>query len=388
MKKISKIHIKNFQNHKDTVIELTGGLNILTGTSDSGKTAIYRCLEYIYLMGAEGYGSWDSTWVQHGAAYATIEISFDDGSKLIRIKGDSKNEIYLFKDDDDEPYYSKTKVGIKYDQEVLDFLNNPFYDKEIGSLPFTNQTDSIFLVGAPESKIPEFIAKMSNFTEFEQAVNFLEKENNFYSKQIRVSDEKILKYKNDLEKYADLDDKIKSLDDIEEYKTLNSSIINRITLAQSIIEEANNKVSTKKQLKNENEKDTEFISVIKKHIQDNQDLNTKINSMEEIDLNINEKIANIDKLKIINKKFEYLVSDATDKKLKSLTSKVSTIQECHDLEDSIDGKQIELDELKELQSKDKTSLKNIEDEIESIQNSISEYENILAINNICRLCGK
>lgn len=388
MKKISKIHIKNFQNHEDTVIELTGGLNTITGTSDSGKTAIYRTLEYIYLMGAEGYGSWDSTWVQHGASYATIFITFDDGTRLLRIKGDSKNEIYLFKDDEDEPYYSKTKVGIKYDQEVLDFLNNPFYDKEIGSLPFTNQTDSIFLVGASESKIPEFIAKMSNFTEFEQAVNYLEKENNFFSKQIRISDEKIQKYKKDLEKYADLDLKIKSIEDIEEYKTVNSTIKERITLVQSIIDEANNKVSTKKQLKIENEKDVEFVSVIKKHILDNEDLNAKINTMQELDEAINEHLANIDKLKIINKKFEFLVSEATDKKMKSLESKVSLIKNCHDLDDSIVKKQSELTELENLQSDAKTALKNIEDEIESIENNISEYENILAKNNLCLLCGK
>lgn len=388
MKKISKIHIKNFQNHEDTVIELTGGLNTITGTSDSGKTAIYRTLEYVYLMGAEGYGSWDSTWVQHGASYATILITFDDGTRLLRIKGDSKNEIYLFKDDEDEPYYSKTKVGIKYDQEVLDFLNNPFYDKEIGSLPFTNQTDSIFLVGASESKIPEFIAKMSNFTEFEQAVNYLEKENNFFSKQIRISDEKIQKYKKDLEKYADLDLKIKSIEDIEEYKTVNSTIKERITLVQSIIDEANNKVSTKKQLKIENEKDVEFVSVIKKHILDNEDLNAKINTMQELDEAINEHLANIDKLKIINKKFEFLVSEATDKKMKSLESKVSLIKTCHDFDDSIVKKQSELTELENLQSDAKTALKNIEDEIESIENNISEYENILAKNNLCLLCGK
>jgi chromosome segregation ATPase len=388
LKKISKIHIKNFQNHEDTVIELTGGLNTITGTSDSGKTAIYRTLEYIYLMGAEGYGSWDSTWVQHGASYATIFITFDDGTRLLRIKGDSKNEIYLFKDDEDEPYYSKTKVGIKYDQEVLDFLNNPFYDKEIGSLPFTNQTDSIFLVGASESKIPEFIAKMSNFTEFEQAVNYLEKENNFFSKQIRISDEKIQKYKKDLEKYADLDLKIKSIEDIEEYKTVNSTIKERITLVQSIIDEANNKVSTKKQLKIENEKDVEFVSVIKKHILDNEDLNAKINTMQELDEAINEHLANIDKLKIINKKFEFLVSEATDKKMKSLESKVSLIKTCHDFDDSIVKKQSELTELENLQSDAKTALKNIEDEIESIENNISEYENILAKNNLCLLCGK
>ena len=388
MKKISQIHIKNFQNHEDTVIELSDGLNILTGTSDSGKTAIYRALEYIYLMGAEGYGSWDTTWVQHGASYATILLTFDDGTKLLRIKGDSKNEIYLFKDDDDEPYYSKTKVGIKYDQEVLEFLNNPFFDKEIGSLPFTNQTDSIFLVGASESKIPEFIAKMSNFTEFEQAVNYLEKENNFYSKQIRLGEEKIQKYKNDLEKYAGLDSKIESMENIEVYKTEITSIKNTITLAQSILDDGTQKASTKKLLKKLNEKDTNFINIIRNHIQINENLNNNIQTLEEIDKSITNHLSNIEKLKIINKKFDFLVSEKTAKKLKELSSTVELIQSANDLEGSISTKSTELDDLKKLQSDGEAKLNDIENEIQSLEKEIAEYESILVSNNVCRYCGR
>ena len=388
MKKISQIHIKNFQNHEDTIIELSDGLNILTGTSDSGKTAIYRALEYVYLMGAEGYGSWDTTWVQHGASYATISLTFDDGSKLLRIKGDSKNEIYLFKDDDDEPFYSKTKVGIKYDQEVLEFLNNPFYDKEIGSLPFTNQTDSIFLVGASESKIPEFIAKMSNFTEFEQAVNYLEKENNFYTKQIRLGEEKIQKYKNDLEKYADLDSKIESMENIETYKTEITSIKNTIALAQSILDDGVQKASTKKLLKKLNEKDTNFINIIQNHIQINENLNNDIQTLEGIDKSITNHLSNIEKLKIINKKFDFLVSEKTAKKLKELSSTVELIQTTSDLEGSISTKSIELDDLKKLQSDDETKLNDIENEIQSLEKEIAEYESVLVSNNVCRYCGR
>jgi exonuclease SbcC len=388
LKKISQIHIKNFQNHEDTVIELSDGLNILTGTSDSGKTAIYRALEYIYLMGAEGYGSWDTTWVQHGASYATILLTFNDGTKLLRIKGDSKNEIYLFKDDDDEPFYSKTKVGIKYDQEVLEFLNNPFFDKEIGSLPFTNQTDSIFLVGASESKIPEFIAKMSNFTEFEQAVNYLEKENNFYTKQIRLGEEKIQKYKNDLEKYADLDSKIESMENIETYKTEITSIKNTITLAQSILDDGVQKASTKKLLKKLNEKDTNFINIIQNHIQINENLNNDIQTLEEIDKSITNHLSNIEKLKIINKKFDFLVSEKTAKKLKELSSTVELIQTANDLDGSISTKSTELDDLKKLQSDGETKLNDIENEIQSLEKEIAEYESVLVSNNVCRYCGR
>ena len=37
---IKRITIDGFQSHENTVVDLVNGLNILTGSSDSGKTAV------------------------------------------------------------------------------------------------------------------------------------------------------------------------------------------------------------------------------------------------------------------------------------------------------------------------------------------------------------
>lgn len=44
---IDKISLNNFQSHPDTTLELSPGINVITGRSDSGKSAILRALYYI-----------------------------------------------------------------------------------------------------------------------------------------------------------------------------------------------------------------------------------------------------------------------------------------------------------------------------------------------------
>ena len=45
---IKKILLKNFQSHKDSVIECHEGLNVFVGESRNGKTAIQRALDFVF----------------------------------------------------------------------------------------------------------------------------------------------------------------------------------------------------------------------------------------------------------------------------------------------------------------------------------------------------
>ena len=44
---ITKIRLENFQDHTDTVIELEPGINLITGSSDAGKSAALRALNFV-----------------------------------------------------------------------------------------------------------------------------------------------------------------------------------------------------------------------------------------------------------------------------------------------------------------------------------------------------
>ena len=42
---LTEIKLENFQDHKDSTISLTNGINLIVGSSDAGKSAILRAVE-------------------------------------------------------------------------------------------------------------------------------------------------------------------------------------------------------------------------------------------------------------------------------------------------------------------------------------------------------
>ena len=44
---IKEINIKNFQSHDNTNLILDSGVNVIVGSSDSGKSAIIRALRWV-----------------------------------------------------------------------------------------------------------------------------------------------------------------------------------------------------------------------------------------------------------------------------------------------------------------------------------------------------
>lgn len=58
---IQRVSISNFQSHKNTVLDLVPGVNVIVGASDSGKTAILRALRWLIWNRPSGE-AFRSTW--------------------------------------------------------------------------------------------------------------------------------------------------------------------------------------------------------------------------------------------------------------------------------------------------------------------------------------
>lgn len=86
-----KISLENFQSHSRTEIELApkGNLTVVTGASDSGKTAIIRALKWLYFNQPTG-----DAFVQVGCAYSRVTLELDNGWKVVRhrTKSGSRNQ--------------------------------------------------------------------------------------------------------------------------------------------------------------------------------------------------------------------------------------------------------------------------------------------------------
>ena len=76
---IKSVKIENFANHKDTFVTLEPGTNIITGTSDSGKTAFVRALMFVLDNMSSG-----TSYVNKltKAKFAKVTVEFTDGRIL------------------------------------------------------------------------------------------------------------------------------------------------------------------------------------------------------------------------------------------------------------------------------------------------------------------
>jgi len=120
---IKKITVKNFQSHKNTVLNLSEGVNIITGISDSGKTAIVRSLRWLLFNRPIGFG-FRSHWAK-GKDITSINV---DG--IERRRNDFEDEYYIdgqiFKAMKGEvPQEIKNKLGLE-EINVQYQINLPF----------------------------------------------------------------------------------------------------------------------------------------------------------------------------------------------------------------------------------------------------------------------
>ncbi|MFA5397078.1 MAG: AAA family ATPase [Methanogenium sp.] len=86
---IKEINIKNFQSHRDTKMSLHPGLNVIVGTSYSGKSAILRALRWLVENKAPK-GTYRSFW----GGDTSIELVLDDHSAT-RGRTDKENTYAL-----------------------------------------------------------------------------------------------------------------------------------------------------------------------------------------------------------------------------------------------------------------------------------------------------
>tara|TARA_Y100001936_G_scaffold253731_1_gene320467 strand:+ start:2253 stop:4004 length:1752 start_codon:yes stop_codon:yes gene_type:complete len=67
------IEVNQFMSHKKTKIELSPGLNLLTGDNDIGKSAVFRALQAMSINDA------NASFIQHECDFANVEVGFEDG---------------------------------------------------------------------------------------------------------------------------------------------------------------------------------------------------------------------------------------------------------------------------------------------------------------------
>ncbi len=217
-RQIKSVRIQNFQNHQDTFFELKPGLNIFTGSSDNGKSAISRSLHLAFL---DYFRKYD---VREGQKNAKVTITFNNGDWYSRTKGDT-NEIEYQREGQQVVKHSRFSKSIP--QDVTEFLG--YIPKTLsGALPLANQEEKFFLITLSDEALPKEISRLLGIDDLEEAASLLGSEVNKISGDIKKVVGEIESIKEKLEPYEDLNEKIKNLNEfkkmIAEYEALEKEI--------------------------------------------------------------------------------------------------------------------------------------------------------------------
>src|SRR4030042_795222 len=133
---IHSLHLTNFQSHKDTHLEFHPGVNVIVGTSDSGKSAVIRALRWLVWnrpVGDEFRSSWGGD--------TSVDVELNSG-QVTRIRTKVFNGYRLGADE----VFEATKTDVP--QEVQQTLN-------LGDINLQQQLDSPFLLSQSPGAVAE-----------------------------------------------------------------------------------------------------------------------------------------------------------------------------------------------------------------------------------------
>lgn len=153
---IHSLSISNLQSHKQTDLTLSEGLNIICGTSDSGKSAILRALYWLVWNRPSG-DSLRSYW----GGKTAVRAVFDNGS-IERSK--DKIEEYIVNDE-----IKLHAFGLSVPDEVSKVLN-------LSEINVSKQMDSPFLLSSSPGEVASFFNKVAGLDRIDKAQQNVEKE--------------------------------------------------------------------------------------------------------------------------------------------------------------------------------------------------------------------
>lgn len=251
---ITQVKLKNFQDHADTTIDFTNGINLIVGSSDAGKSAILRAINLVFHNNYKR-----DTYIRHGEKECSVSVKFSDGVEVTRVKGEDVNS-YLITDAEGN-IHSFPKVGTGIPDEVKKNLGNPPLDDKKRPISYADQMSSLFLVDLSSSDLPRTLSELTGIQHLQTSAELLSKTARSYDRSIKDKKEKIEKLETELDNYSYVDKDLERIEGIEEkLKDVNKQI-EKSNRARFFIEQNNKIFLEAKQIKTKLAKEKAFAEL-------------------------------------------------------------------------------------------------------------------------------
>ena len=370
---ITRLRMENFQSHKDADFEFSEGINLITGSSDAGKSAILRAINFVFHNQPRS-----KAFVRKGTTEARVTIWFNDGTEIQRIKGD-RNCVVITKPGDQSQVFEK--IGNELPPEALEALGNPPIDEKHGPLSFSEQMAPYFLVSLSPTELPRSISELTGISHFEEAAQILGKQSRQADRQAKEAQERLSGYEIDLESYVDLDTQLSKLNELEVEAAKAQEIISKIDNAENLKAKyelvMSNGRKTSKKLKR-----VKAISIYEDKLTEVLSIESTIKQLDLFNNNYLHNISAADKAKKTITKLKIISNDEIVSKLKS----------AKDLDDVLANSSLLLAKYKEIILTGRR-LKNQSDKWQETTVSLTtEYNSIVdevkAVGEWCEICER
>ena len=152
---IQKIEICNFQSHKNTVLEFHKNTNVVIGSSDTGKTAILRALNWI-VNNRPGGDNFRSSW----GGDTTVDIKLE---KEIISRKKGKENLYVISSNKGKQPLEFRAFGQDVPEPVKQLLN-------FSELNLQKQFDQPFLLSSSPGEVARYLNQIVNLDKIDIAL--------------------------------------------------------------------------------------------------------------------------------------------------------------------------------------------------------------------------
>lgn len=415
MKYVKKVHIINFQSHKDSVIDFGEGLNVILGRSDSGKTAIIRAIKWALYNEPRG-----DYFVRNGEKETSVEITFSDNTVIKRSRNGTRN-IYEYKDllgniNRFEGF------GSEVPQEIID--ESSIYKTTVGQnkeiLYVQDQLEGPFLLSLSPGQKAQEIGRLIGVDILDDAISGIRKDTLKINAVLKEKDDERRRLLDELKNYEYLEEYEKKLDRlqvIEKSLSDKNERLENLNFLKGQIDLLENNIKKTKEYLNK----FENLDILLNNLNTLSSINLKKDLLEDLNLKIKKADLEISKSKnFINslsdldyvyknigslENSNYMLTVLMDLKnkldilelrikngvnyissferlnealdiSKSLENKISKIKELQDILKNLENNKLEIDKFSVELEKSKSEIENI----------LKEYENIYLKLDYCPFC--
>lgn len=205
------IHARDFQSIRDASLDVSG-LTVVTGTNNSGKTAMVRAFRGVF-ANARG-----TSFVRHGTNFSSVTVSFHGGPWVTWEKGSPSINRYKL----DGLTLENVSHGPPEEVRAMGVRSVTLGDREVWPQIALQMSGPIFLLDAPGSVMAEAVSDVERVAQLNAALRACESERKEEASTLKIRSKDLAQVRSRLGKMSSFP---KVREDFETVESSHASLV-------------------------------------------------------------------------------------------------------------------------------------------------------------------